>query len=120
MAARCNIPARANVTNRGVTTALPGTLLQVSNSSANLIFNGHVDGPNILALTKAGPGTLTFGGNGNDNSGLYVSVTQGILVLGKTNSQNGHAVSSITNVSPGALLQMGSRAAAADRSMRTS
>ena len=96
-----------DTTKRSVTMSDPGGTIQVLNPGVNLTFAGGVSGPNNLALTKTGSGTLTLAGQG-DNGGLYASVVQGTLVLGKTNSQNGHAVSSITNVSPGALLQMGS------------
>ena len=82
--------------------------LQVANSAANLTFNGAVDdggGSNPYSLAKTGSGALTLGGSAN-NVGLMLSVVQGTLTLAKTGS-SGHAASSVANVSPGAVLQLG-------------
>ena len=80
--------------------------INVANSAANFTFNSAVSSAGG-ALIKAGPGTLTLGGQG-DNGGLVVDVQQGELILAKAGSGTaGHAVSSIGGVSPGATLLLG-------------
>ena len=54
----------------------------VANATGNLEVDGVVSGTS--ALTKSGPGTLTFGGTGNNTYTGPISVTAGTLVLNKT------------------------------------
>ena len=83
-------------------------VIDVVNPGGNLTFGSNVgwwNGANAQ-VAKTGSGALTLGGSGDD-SGLYISVQQGTLVLAKNQSGAiGHAVSSIAGVNPGALVQM--------------
>ena len=67
---------------------------------------------------QTGAGVLTLLGTA-DNTSLYLNLSGGTAILGKTSDANHHALAGVTNVAPGTLLQLGSGGSGGDQILDT-
>ncbi len=113
-----NLPNSSAVLKTGNAAVSPatGTFTLVGNSNivaaADSTLELQVDGAapapgagHILTANGNGTGVILLTGT-TDNTNVEVAVTSGTLVLGKTSSGTAHAASTVTGVSPGAVLQL--------------
>ncbi len=83
--------------------------LTIGTANGSGTFSGAIrNGNATVSLTQIGTGTLTLSGT-SDNASLALDAEAGTTILNKTSSASVHAVSGITNIATGALVQLSRR-----------
>ncbi len=86
-------------------TGTTGGTLDINQAGTTFEITSQFAGNTASALTKAGAGTLILSG-ATDNNSLILNAQAGLTQLGKGNVNGVRAVAGISNIAPGATVQL--------------